>query len=148
NSRAFQFYVKFKNYSDFQAGEYNLSPSMTLDEIVAELQTGSVQDEPLFRITIPEGKNIEQIAEIASKKLNFSEEDFIDTVSDKAFIDKMMKAYPSLLTDEILNEDLYMALEGYLYAATYDVFDENMTAEQLIEDMIGRTEEVLEVDTE
>src|SRR5690625_4366640 len=33
NSTIFRFYVKFRNYSNFQAGEYTLSPSLTLDEI-------------------------------------------------------------------------------------------------------------------
>src|SRR5690625_1177929 len=124
NERVFQFYVKFKNYSDFQAGEYVLNQSMTMDDIANNLQTGTVQEEPLFRVTIPEGRNIEQIAEITSKKLKFTEEDFIRAVTDKSFIEKMMEKYPSLITDEVLNDELYMALEGYLFAGTYDIRSE------------------------
>lgn len=143
NERVFQFYVKFKNYSDFQAGEYVLNQSMTMDDIANNLQTGTVQEEPLFRVTIPEGRNIEQIAEITSKKLKFTEEDFIRAVTDKSFIEKMMEKYPSLITDEVLNDDLYMALEGYLFAGTYDIYDEAVTAEELITQMIDRTNDLV-----
>src|SRR5699024_6742904 len=143
NERVFQFYVKFKNYSDFQAGEYILNQSMTMDDIANNLQTGTVQEEPLFRVTIPEGRNIEQIAEITSKKLKFTEEDFIRTVTDKSFIERMMDEYPSLITDEVLNDDLYMALEGYLFAGTYDIYDEAVTAEELITQMIDRTNDLV-----
>ena len=143
NKRVFQFYVKFKNYSDFQAGEYILNQSMTMDDIANNLQTGTVQEEPLFRVTIPEGRNIEQIAEITSKKLKFTEEDFIRTVTDKSFIERMMEEYPSLITDEVLNDDLYMALEGYLFAGTYDIYDEAVTAEELITQMIDRTNDLV-----
>lgn len=143
NERVFQFYVKFKNYSDFQAGEYVLNQSMTMDDIANNLQTGTVQEEPLFRVTIPEGRNIEQIAEITSKKLKFTEEDFLRAVTDKSFIEKMMEEYPSLITDEVLNDDLYMALEGYLFAGTYDIYDEAITAEELITQMIDRTNDLV-----
>ncbi len=143
NSRIFRFYIKFKNYSDFQAGEYTLTPSMALQEIVTELQSGKIMEEPLYRITIPEGKTIEQIAGIFAKKLSFSEEEFIEVVNDEKFIKELMEKYPSLLTEEILNEELYMPLEGYLFAGTYDIFEEEPSPRQLIETMVERTDEVL-----
>src|SRR5690625_1608360 len=55
NTTIFRFYIKFKNYADFQAGDYTLSPAMSLNEILDELQHGKVMEEPLFRVTIPEG---------------------------------------------------------------------------------------------
>lgn len=144
NTTIFRFYIKFKNYADFQAGDYTLSPAMSLNEILDELQHGKVMEEPLFRVTIPEGKTIEQMATIFSKQLKFSEEDFIETASDKQFIEQMMDKYPDLLTKEILNDELYMPLEGYLFASTYDIYDEDMSAEQIIDMMLERTQYVLE----
>src|SRR5690625_2144362 len=108
NSKVFRFYTKFKNYSNFQAGNYSLSPSLTLNEIMEELQSGKVIQEPMHRITIPEGKTAEQIASIFANKLPFSEDDFINDVNDKAVIKDLMERYPDLLTDEILNSELYM----------------------------------------
>lgn len=144
NSTLFRFYIKFKNYADFQAGDYTLSPAMSLNEILEELQHGKVMEEPLFRVTIPEGKTVEQIATIFSKKMNFTEEEFIDTARSSSFIENMIGKYPNLLSKEVLNEDLYMPLEGYLFASTYDIFDEELTAEQVIESMIERTNDILE----
>lgn len=144
NANIFKFYIKFKNVSNFQAGEYALSPSMAIDEVIAQLQTGILMEDPLFRVTIPEGKNIEQIAEIFSKKLSFSEAEFIDTVSDQAFIEEMKKKFPQMLTDEVDNDDLYMALEGYLFAGTYDIFDEKMPAQDLVQEMLERTNKLIE----
>src|SRR5690625_3880271 len=60
NARIFRFYIKFKNISDFQAGEYTLSQSLSLDEIIESLQTGKIIVEPIYTVTIPEGKTIEE----------------------------------------------------------------------------------------
>src|SRR5699024_7159507 len=110
--KIFKYYTKFKNVSSFQAGEYVLSPSMTIDEVIEQLQTGILMNDPLFRVTIPEGKNIEQMATIFAKKLDFSEEAFIDTVSDKSFIEEMKKEFPELITDEVDNEDYIWHLKA------------------------------------
>lgn len=144
NAQIFKLYIKFKNVSNFQAGEYVLTSSMTIDEVIEQLQSGILMTNPLFRVTIPEGKNIEQMASIFAKKLDFSDDTFIDTVTDKSFIEDMKKQFPQLITDEVDNEDLYMALEGYLFAGTYDIFDEKMSAEELITNMIERTDEMIQ----
>ena len=143
NGKIFRFYIKFKNYSNFQAGDYTLTPSMTLKEIVTELQSGKIMEEPLYRITIPEGKTIEQIAGIFANRLSFSEEDFIEVVNNETFIKELMDKYPSLLSDEVLNEELYMPLEGYLFAGTYDIFEEELSPKQIIETMVERTNDIL-----
>lgn len=144
NSKIFRFYLKFKNYSDFQAGEYTLTPSLTLNEIITELQSGKIMEEPIYRITIPEGKNIEQIAAVFAHKLSFSTEDFLEVVNDESEIEKLMDQYPSLLTDDVLNNDLYMPLEGYLFAGTYDIFEEEPSIESIIQMMLERTNEIMQ----
>ena len=40
----FNYYVKTNNAADFLAGFYQLSPSMTLDELITELQKGGSTD--------------------------------------------------------------------------------------------------------
>lgn len=144
DARIFRFYIKFKNETNFQAGNYTLSPAMTLEETIKELQTGKVIEEPIFRVTIPEGKTIEQIADILSHKLSFTAEEFMELVDDETFIKQLMNQYPNLLTDEILNNDIYHPLEGYLFAGTYDIFDETITADAIISSMVERTNALLE----
>lgn len=144
DSRVFRFYIKFKNELDFQAGQYKLSPKMTLKETVAELQTGKFIEEPIDRVTIPEGKTLEEIAQIFSKKLSFTEDEFIELANDTEFIETQIEKFPTLLTHEILNKDILNPLEGYLFAGTYDIFDEEISVNEVITMMLDRTNKLIE----
>ena len=46
------------------AGEYVLTPSMTFRQIIDRLKTGKVMQNAVFQITIPEGKQLDEIADI------------------------------------------------------------------------------------
>lgn len=144
NSTIFKFYLKFKNKAEFQAGEYTLSPSLSFDEIIEELQSGKVMEEPIHRITIPEGKAADQIAAIFAHKFDFTKKEFLAVLNDKKTIERLQKEYPKLITDELLNDELLIPLEGYLYAGTYEFFEEDPTIESIIDMMIDRTDSVLQ----
>src|SRR5699024_6438372 len=144
NSKVFKLYLKFKNKPDFQAGEYTLSPSQTNDEIVEELQSGKVMEEPLYRNTIPEGKAADQIAELLARKFDFTSDEFLDELNDDKTLKTMRENYPDLITKELNNDELLIPLEGYLYAGTYDFFEEEPSIESIINMMIERTNEVME----
>lgn len=146
NGKIFRYYAKFKNESGFMAGEYELSPSMTLDEIIGHLKEGKVQQEVLFQITIPEGRQLEQIAVILENRMGLSEKEFLETASDKEFLEKMREKYPQVITDEMFDEDVKYALEGYLFPATYPFYVENPTAEEVIDIMLQKTDEILQDD--
>lgn len=136
DARIFKYYTKFKNESDFQAGNYSLTQSMTLDEIIQSLKTGRVYREPVFTMTVPEGLTLEQIAKVVGKNTSHSAEKFMARVTDQAFIEQMMTEYPDLLTEAILNENIRYALEGYLYPATYPFFEEDPTLDDIIKTML------------
>lgn len=144
DARVFRFYIKLKNQSDFQAGEYVFNQTFTLDEIIKSLKSGKMMAEATYAVTIPEGKTIEQMAEIYASKLPFSEEDFLETVNDPAYIEQLMEDYPSILTEDILNADIRTPLEGYLFAATYQFYEENPTVEDVVENMLNKTVTVME----
>ncbi|WP_404443925.1 endolytic transglycosylase MltG [Sutcliffiella horikoshii] len=146
NGKVFRYYVKFKNESGFMAGEYELSPSMNLDEIIGHLKEGKVQQEVVFQITIPEGRQLEQIAVILENRMGLSEEEFLEKASDKEFLEKMREKYPQVITDDMFKEDVKYALEGYLFPATYPFYVENPTAEEVIDTMLQKTNEVLQDD--
>lgn len=143
NSTIFKFYLKFKNTVDFQAGEYTLSQNLDFDQIIKELQSGKVVEEPLYKITIPEGKAVDQIAELVARKFDFSEESFIEKVSDEKYISSLQEHYPDLLSNAILSKDLLIPLEGYLFAGTYEVFEEEPSIEHIIELMLAQTDAVM-----
>lgn len=144
DSRIFRFYTKFKNQSDFQAGDYTFTKAFTLDEIIESLKSGKVIADSLFTITIPEGKIIEQIAEIYSKKLPFSEEEFLEQVSNQEYLETLIEQYPTILTDEILNPDIKEPLEGYLFASTYDFFQDELTVSAVVETMLDKTQSIVD----
>ncbi|WP_053219081.1 endolytic transglycosylase MltG [Virgibacillus senegalensis] len=143
NSLVFRFYIKFNNVADFQAGEYEFSRSMSFNQIVESLQTGTLVKDPLLTITIPEGKTIEEIASIFAEKAGVDAEAFIDKTEDVNYLENLIAQHPTILTEEILDPEIRYPLEGYLFAATYDFYVENPKPENIIEKMLQKTENVL-----
>ncbi|WP_141433685.1 endolytic transglycosylase MltG [Bacillus sp. 03113] len=143
DARVFKYYVKLKNESGFMAGEYNMLPSMTIPDIVKSLKTGKVMEKVVFKVTIPEGKQLEQIALIVAEKTNHSKEDVLNKLNDKNFIQSLMEKYPDLLTSEILNPKIKYPLEGYLFPATYPFYEENPPIEEIVSVMLDQTNKVL-----
>ena len=136
DKRIFKYYAKFKNESQFQAGEYKLTKSMTLDEIIQSLKTGRLYREPVFTMTIPEGLTLQQISKIVAKKTEYTEEEFMEVVTSESFINEMMAKYPTLITEEIMDENIKYKLEGYLYPATYPFYEKSPSIQAIIEKMI------------
>ncbi|WP_028783301.1 endolytic transglycosylase MltG [Thalassobacillus devorans] len=145
NDVIFRFYTKFKNESDFQAGEYQFTQAMTIDQLIESLKTGKVIREPLFRVTVPEGRKITEIAETfaKSKQTDFTAEAFIKKADNPKYIKKLMEQYPQLLTEEIQSPKIRHPLEGYLFASTYDFYEKNPSIETIIERMLTRTQEIV-----
>ena len=142
----FNYYTKFKNYSNFQSGYYNLQKSMDLDEISQILQesgTAEPQEPALGKILVTEGYTIDQIATaitkntIGDKKATpFKKSDFLALVKDEKFIARMTEKYPELLAGLPSADKAIYRLEGYLFPATYNYYD-NTTLEELVEEMIA-----------
>ncbi|MFE8696813.1 endolytic transglycosylase MltG [Cytobacillus sp. FJAT-53684] len=143
DARVFKYYVKLKNETGFMAGEYKLNPSMTIPDIIKSLKTGKLEEQLVFKVTIPEGKQLEQIAGIIAEKINKKPEDVFKTLNDQAFIESLMGKYPDLLTEEILNENIKYPLEGYLFPATYPFYKENPTIEEIVKPMLDKTAAVV-----
>lgn len=143
DARVFRFYIKFKNESNFQAGNYTFNPSMTLDEIIESLKNGKVLVEPKYSVTIPEGKTIKQMAEIYAEKLSFSKDEFLDKVNHVDYVESLIAKHPLILSEEILNPDIRTPLEGYLFAATYEFYNERPNVEAVIEKMLNKSEAVV-----
>lgn len=143
NSTIFKYYVKFNNISGFQAGKYAMAPSMTLDEITQTLQTGKLVREAVFKIAVPEGLQLDQIAAIIAKNVDKTAEEISDALNDKEMIQRLMTKYPELLTEDILKDEVKHPLEGYLFPATYPFYEENPSIESIIEAMLNQTQLVI-----
>ncbi|WP_423799161.1 endolytic transglycosylase MltG [Neobacillus sp. SAB-20_R2A] len=143
DAKVFKYYVKLKNEGGFMAGDYQLSPSMDVPEIVSRLKTGKVLAKASFKIAIPEGKQLKEIAAIMAKATNQDEAQVLAKLNDKEFIKTLMAKYPDILTNEILNPSIMYPLEGYLYPATYPFFKPNPSVEEMVTAMLDKTREVL-----
>lgn len=146
SATVFNYYTKFKNYSNFQSGYYNLQASMDLDEICKLLKEGGTpqpEKPSLGKILVTEGYTIKQISEAVTKnsaKKNastpYSSEDFMKVVQDEAFISKMAAKYPKLLSSLPSADQVTYRLEGYLFPATYSYYKET-SMEDIVEEMIS-----------
>ena len=137
SARIFKYYAKFNNESEFQAGTYSLTRSMTPNELLETLKTGQLYREPTFQMTIPEGLTINEIAEIVEEHTDWKASDFKRYVNDPKTIKALQEKYPSLITDDVLADDIKTPLEGYLFPATYPFYEENPPIEEMVDVMLA-----------
>ncbi len=143
NSKLFNFYLKFKNVSGFKSGLYQVSKSMTLDEIIAELSgAGKDKDQNATKVLIREGEQLTDIAKEVEKSTKYSAEDFMAKVQDEEFLSYLVQKFPKLLTESYNGYQVKYVLEGYLFPATYDMND-SKTLQMLITEMVAKTDEVM-----
>ncbi len=143
NSSVFKYYVKLNNISGFQAGTYTFSPSMSLKEISQNLQTGILAQKPAFKITVPEGYSLDQIAGLISKQTGEPKEKVLKELDKEETVKLFEEKYPELLTDNALSNKVKHPLEGYLYPASYPYYEEKPSIEAIIDPMIKKTQEVI-----
>jgi UPF0755 protein len=112
----FEIYVLLSNNKNLQAGEYELSPSMAMPEIVEILSGGKVSSNEV-RVTIPEGFNLKEIdARLAANGL-IKASDLIDLDFNKIQNSKF----------KIQNS----SLEGYLFPDTY-IFSKDSILDEIV----------------
>ncbi|HEM3628027.1 TPA: endolytic transglycosylase MltG [Streptococcus suis] len=149
NATIFNYYSKIKSYNNFQSGFYNLKQNMSVDDIAKALQesgTPTAQKEAAGKILIVEGYTLTQIAqaitdntktEDKNDKTPFTTEQFMATVTNQDFINRMVATYPKLFASlPAADSGVIYQLEGYLFPAVYEYSDET-TIEELVEQMIA-----------
>ncbi len=103
-----------------QAGEYALSPSLSPREILSRFLHGRVR---LYRLTIPEGWTIPQIAAVVEKTGLAPAEEFVALARDPALAKKL-----GIPAD---------SLEGYLFPETY-FFPRGAGVRRILQTMVER----------
>lgn len=142
----FNYYAKFKNLTDFQAGYYQMSPNMTLDEVGATLRAGGTANPTQLadgKVTIPEGYDIEKIGDAIAENTDFKKEQFIELMQNQDFFNSMKEKYPDLLESAAAAEGVRYRLEGYLFPATYD-YNKDDKLEDFVGQMIEKANTVIE----
>lgn len=112
-----------KKQGQIQAGEYELSPSMTPKQILAKVTSGKTI---LHAVTIPEGYRITEIAALLAERGLASREEFILQTQDRELIQST--GIPG------------NSLEGYLFPETYH-FSKNISERKIIQKMLNTFKE-------
>ncbi|MCP4117274.1 MAG: endolytic transglycosylase MltG [Desulfobacteraceae bacterium] len=121
NITLFKLLVRYQGLSKkIQAGEYALSPAMPPRELLTILARGRVK---LYRLTIPEGLNLEETATLVEGAGFGSRENFLQLARDGE-----LTASQGIEADD---------LEGYLFPETY-LFARNTSQKEIIRKMVQR----------
>jgi len=125
----FKLVARLKGYDKrLQAGEYTLSATLSPIQILQKMVNGDVR---LYRLTVPEGLNIYQIAELVEETGLASSSDFIAAATSTEFAHQ-----------QGLNADTF---EGYLFPETY-FFPKNAPVKTIISTMVNRFRQIYQSD--
>jgi UPF0755 protein len=121
----FKIIARLKGYDKkLQAGEYALSAAMSPIQILQKMVSGEVR---LYRLTVPEGLNLYQIADLVDKAGLASKNDFIAAANSAEFANQ-----------QDLDADTF---EGYLFPETY-FFPKNIPVKKIISTMVSRFRQI------
>lgn len=124
--KAFYYYARLKGISqDFKAGTYLLDAAWTPEEIAHALTKGGSY--ATVRFTIPEGLNLEQIAQRIEAAGLATAQDFLKTAAETDFNYDFLEGIP----------EGPKRLEGFLFPDTYEV-QAGATSEEIIAMMLRR----------
>ena len=138
----FKIYIKLFNIDKLNSGSYKLNKSMSLKEIVEELQKTNYNSEDEISITFKEGINMRQIAQVIANNTNNTEEDVMNLFKDTDYLKSLVKDY-WFITDAILDSKIYYPLEGYLFPDTYRFRNKDVTVKEIFKKLLDQMDTVL-----
>jgi UPF0755 protein len=125
DSLRFKLFARFKGFDKrIKAGEYKLSTALSPKQVLEIMVSGKVA---LYRITIPEGYNLVQIAGIVSEMGLTDGPAFIRSANDTAIVKALGVEADSL--------------EGYLFPDTYH-FPKGLPLDEIMGTMVNRFQEI------
>lgn len=137
----YKIYIKLMRPNSLEAGKYNLSPNMSLEEIISTLEAGSTYNPDDVSLTFKEGINMRAIATIISTNTNNSYDSVFTLLKDDNYISSLISSY-WFLTDDIKDDQIYYPLEGYLFPDTYEV-SKTASVKDIFKLMLDKTDRVL-----
>ena len=124
-----------------EAGEYHLSESMSVKQLMEEFANG-VERREFIKVTFKEGKNMRYFANVIYENFGYQPDELYELLSDDKYLDELIKEY-WFLTDDIKNDDIFYSLEGYLYPNTYE-FDKEASLKDIIKKLLDEEAKKLE----
>lgn len=142
NEKFFLLYLKINKINNLKAGTYKLSESMNLKNIIKTIQEGNNFSDREISITFKEGINFRDIARVIDEKTNNTYDAVLNTLKDKEYLNSLIEDY-WFITADILNEDIYYPLEGYLFPDTYKFSSSDVTVTEIFKKLLDQMDLVL-----
>lgn len=136
------YFAKFKNLEDIKVGQYTLDKSWNLQKILETLNNPTASTSLDVKITFPEGMWAKEMAKKIAANTNVTEEELLTLWNDDTFLREMIEIYP-FLTEDILNDQTRVKLEGYLFPETY-YFYVDTTARAVTMKFLDQTNKIYE----
>lgn len=140
NASLFKLYLRLTGNTDIQAGHYEIPKDSGFSKTSKILAEGSQSGET-YSLVIPEGSNLEDIAEIVGNSSTYSADEFMDVATDDAYFNELLEKYPDMLEEVSQKDDVRYKLEGYLFPATYEIGADE-TVEQIIDKMVAQMNQI------
>lgn len=132
---AYKIYIKLNKPDTFQAGTYTLTKDMGIKGIVATISGSNTSKKEIINITFKEGLHMRKIAKVIASNTNNSEDDVFTLLKDEEYINRLINKY-WFITEDIKNQNIYYALEGYLFPNTYQFINKDVSVEEIFNVML------------
>lgn len=139
----FKITVKTKRNLYLQAATYKFSRSMSMEEIINELVSGSSYNPDVISITFKEGERITDYVEEIARITSHSKDEVLSVMNNREYLEQLKSKY-WFLTDSIFTTGIYYPLEGYLAPDTYQFKNKDVSITTIIETMLDEMERELE----
>ncbi len=133
SERALRWYVNLASPSkSLKRGEFGLFRNMSVPAVVQALTEGRPME---YKVTVPEGHNLFQVADILAAKGLATREDFLAAARDP----EVVRMLPTLAG----SAKLPRSIEGYIFPDTYHL-QKVFTAKEIAQLMVARFREVFQ----
>ncbi len=106
-----------------KAGEFEISKSMSTQEILEYLSDSKNIVQKVYTFTLIPGLRQKDYAKAIASKGYVTEESLLEAWNSEAFLQPLIDKY-EVLSEDILSDNLFSKLEGYLFPETYEVMQE------------------------
>ena len=150
NKLAAILYININRSKNIYSATYAFNKTMSLNQILTKInKQEKVDDRVIINLKFVPGKRITSYAETIAEFVNeyqdpvveVTKDDIINEINDKEYVKTLIDKY-WFLTDEVLDGEIFYALEGYLQPETYQFYTTS-TVKEIIERMLDQTNKKL-----
>ncbi|MDE6476271.1 MAG: endolytic transglycosylase MltG [Erysipelotrichaceae bacterium] len=131
NAMVAKLYAKWNGLHNIKVGSFELDSSWSTKEILSYLNDANQSSQNSLLVTFREGLWAKEIAQELENRLGVSAKELLALWNDETYLRTLIAKY-DFLSEDILNSNYRVKLEGYLFPETYH-FAKNATKEEITE---------------